>query len=54
MDDLPLIDCNIDDDGIVGGCLRDLPSSFNMFVTSIYDIGMLSFDDLVPKLHLEE
>ena len=44
----------MDDDDIVCVCLKGLPSNFNIFKTSIYVVGIPSFDDWIPKLLQEE
>ena len=44
----------MDDDDIVQACLRGLPSNFNVFKTSMYAIGIPTFDELIPKLLQEE
>ena len=54
VDDLALIDCMVDDDDIVRVCLKGMPSNFNIFKTSIYVVGIPSFDVLIPKLLQEE
>ena len=50
VDDFALIDCKVDNDDIVRACSRGLPSNLNVLNTSMYAIGIPTFDELIPKL----
>ena len=51
---IEMVDYLVDDDECVSLCLEGLPRNCDIFKTSAHVLGILSFDQLIPKLLQEE